>query len=173
MAGARKIIIIAGPHGAGKTSFARSFLPREAECPVFINADLIAAGFAPFAPDTVADKAQRLMQAEITLKLATRQSFAIETTLSGLSYAKQIPAWIADGYSVKLFFLSLPSADIAVARVAARMAQGGHEVHEETIRRRFDLGLHNFHEVYKPLVDHWSLYDTSAQTPVLVDWGTR
>lgn len=100
-----RIIIIAGPNGAGKTTFAREFLPREAGLPVFINADLIAAG------------------------------------------------------------------ETAIARVQTRVAQGGHNVPEETIRRRFANGFANFHGLYKPLVDAWILYDNSGDEPLPLDWS--
>ena len=103
----KKIIIIAGPNGAGKTTFAEEFLPKEANCPIFINADLIAAGFAPFDPDRAAFKAGRLMLAEILEHSRRGESFAFETTLSGRGYAKLIPGWRADDYIVKLFFLRL------------------------------------------------------------------
>lgn len=169
----RKIVIIAGPNGAGKTTFAREFLPQEAHCPVFINADLIAAGISPFQPEAVAVKAGRIMLAEIAEKLAAQQSFAFETTLSGLSYARQIPQWQATGYQVKLFFLSLPSPEVAISRVATRVSQGGHNIPEATIRRRFDAGLRNLENTYKRLVDQWSLYDNSGDEPRLIDWGTK
>lgn len=169
----RKIVIIAGPNGAGKTTFAREFLPQEAHCPVFINADLIAAGISPFQPEIVAVKAGRIMLAEIADKLKTGQSFAFETTLSGLSYARQIPRWQANGYTIKLFFLSLPNADVAISRVATRVSQGGHNIPEATIRRRFDAGLRNLENTYKRLVDQWSLYDNSGDEPRLIDWGIK
>lgn len=86
-----KIIIIAGPNGAGKTTFAREFLPHEANCPVFVNADLIAAGLSPFAPERAAIQAGRLTLAAIAQHAARRESFAFETTLSGKAYARQIP----------------------------------------------------------------------------------
>lgn len=92
-----KVVIIAGPNGAGKTTFAREFLPNEAHCPTFINADLIAAGIAPFQPETVAVRAGRLMLEEIEERVRHRQSFAFETTLSGRTYAKKIHAWQALG----------------------------------------------------------------------------
>jgi predicted ABC-type ATPase len=98
-------------------------------------------------------------------------SFAFETTLAGRNYMRSIPAWRADGYVVKLHFLSLPSADVAVARVAERVRQGGHDVPEDVIRRRFDAGLANFEEVYKNLVDCWILYDSSADEPTVLDHG--
>lgn len=109
-----KIIIIAGPNGAGKTTFAREFLPREAGCPVFVNADLIAAGLSPFAPERAAVQAGRLTLDAIAQHVARLESFAFETTLSGRAYAWQIPQWQALGYRVELFFLGLPTADRAV-----------------------------------------------------------
>lgn len=168
-----KVVIIAGPNGAGKTTFAREFLPNEAHCPTFINADLIAAGIAPFQPETVAVRAGRLMLEEIEAQVRHRQSFAFETTLSGRTYAKKIHVWQALGYHVKLVFLSLPDPDVAVARVAARVAQGGHNVPEDIIRRRFGLGLRNLESIYKPLVDAWILYDNSGSVPRLIDWGEK
>ncbi|MFA7243598.1 MAG: zeta toxin family protein [Sulfuricellaceae bacterium] len=170
MAEELKIVIIAGPNGAGKTTFAREFLPQEAHCLAFINADLIAAGLSPFQPEAAAMRAGRLMLEEIAGKLANRQSFAFETTLSGHAYARQIPEWKAFGYHVKLLFLSLPHPNVALARVAARVAQGGHNVPEDTVLRRFHAGIRNFHEVYKPLVDSWALYDNSGSEPMLLRW---
>jgi len=158
----KKIVIIAGPNGAGKTTFAREFLPKEAGCPDFINVDLIAAGLSPFAPEKAALRAARLMLEEIRRRVSKGQSFAFETTLSGHNYARLIPAWRAAGYHVKLIFLSLPSPDLAVARVATRVAQGGHSVPEDVVLRRFESGLRNFHEVYRPLVNSWMLYDNSV-----------
>ena len=168
-----KIIIIAGPNGAGKTTFAREFLPQEAGCPVFVNADLIAAGLSPFAPERAAIQAGRLMLEAIAQHLAGRESFAFETTLSGKAYARQIPQWRQLGYRVELFFLSLPSAEMAVQRVAERVRQGGHDIPEATIRRRFDAGKRLFFEVYQPLVDQWILYDNAGDEPLLMDWSDK
>lgn len=167
----KKIIIIAGPNGAGKTTFARSFLPVEADLPRFINADLIAAGLAPLAPETAAIRAGRLMLEEIASCVRRGESFAFETTLSGLGYQRLIDDWRAKGYRVKLFFLSLPDADAAVARVALRVRQGGHDIPEAVIRRRFAAGLDNLHRHYKRAVDTWVLYDNSGPEPVPLDMG--
>ena len=167
----RRVIIIAGPNGAGKTTFAREFLPKEADCPVFVNADLIAAGLSPFAPERAALQAGRLTLGAIAQHVAQRESFAFETTLSGLGYARQIPAWKALGYRVELIFLSLPSADLAVRRVAERVRQGGHNIPEATIRRRFEAGRRLFSDVYQPLVDQWYLYDNAGGQPVMIDWS--
>jgi predicted ABC-type ATPase len=165
----RRIIIIAGPNGAGKTTFAREFLPHEANCPEFINADLIAAGLSPFSPEAAAQRAGRLMLQEMALRIGQGRGFAFESTLSGLNYARHIPHWKHEGFHIKLLFLSLPSVEMAIARVAARVAQGGHSVPELVIRRRFDSGLRNFHEVYKPLVHGWTQYDNSGVAPVLME----
>lgn len=167
----KKIIIIAGPNGAGKTTFARSFLPAEAQCPRFINADLIAAGLSPFAPEAAAIKAGRLMLEEVAACVERDESFAFETTLSGLGYVRHIDQWRAQGYRVKLYFLTLPSAEAAIARVAKRVSQGGHNIPEPVIRRRFVAGKRNFEQHYKTKVDTWALYDNAGSTPVLLAWG--
>lgn len=167
----KKIIIVAGPNGAGKTTFARSFLPAEAKLPRFINADLIAAGLAPFAPETAAIKAARLMLEEIDSCAKRGENFAFETTLSGIGYLRSIGKWRAAGYHVSLLFLSLPDADTAVARVALRVEQGGHFIPEPVIRRRFKKGLLNFNADYKQAVDDWALYDNTGAEPLLLEWG--
>jgi predicted ABC-type ATPase len=167
----RRIVIIAGPNGAGKTTFAREFLPREAECPDFINMDFIAAGLSPFDPQRAALRAGRLMLVEIARRVRAGESFAFETTLSGKSYARLIPQWKSAGYHVKLIVLSLPSVDLAIARVAARVAQGGHDVVDTVIRRRFDAGIRNYQDVYRRLVNSWALYDNSTPEPRLIASG--
>ena len=169
----RKVIIIAGPNGAGKTTFAREFLPQEAACPVFVNADLIAAGLAPFAPEAAAVQAGRLMLAEMERHFLAGRSFAFETTLSGRAYLRHIARWRAAGYRAELIFLQLNHADEAVARVAQRVLQGGHNIPEAVIRRRFRAGLENFRQHYAAAVDEWSLYDNAGKTPVLLDWSER
>jgi predicted ABC-type ATPase len=126
----RKIVILAGPNGADKTTFAQEFLPKEAECPRFINVDLIAAGLSPFNPEVAAFQAGRLLVQEIVTLVHRRESFAFETTLSGLRYARLIPQWRKKGYFIKLIFLQLPNAELAIARVKARVAQGGHSSNE-------------------------------------------
>ncbi len=166
----KKIIIIAGPNGAGKTTFAQKFLPAEAKTLRFINADLIAAGLAPFNPESVAVKAGRVMLEEIDKCVNAGQNFSFETTLSGLAYLHKIKIWQSLGYQVKLWFLSLPSADIAVSRVAIRVSQGGHNIPEQIIRRRFKAGLHNFHHRYNKVVDAWAFYENSDLQLKLIGW---
>ncbi len=167
----KRIFIIAGPNGAGKTTFAREFLPDEAGCLHFVNADLIAAGLSPFAPEAAAFQAGRLMLTQIADHVAQGRSFALETTLSGLGYARQIPQWRSSGYAVSLHFLALPNAEMAIERVAQRVRQGGHNIPESVIRRRFASGQANLSR-YCALVDDWDVYDNSGPKPILMSERT-
>ena len=165
----KEIVIIAGPNGAGKTTFALAYLRVEARGLPFLNADMIAAGLAPFGsrhPDIVAG---RLMLAEIDRLAAEGRSFAFETTLAGRGYLRRIERWRRQGYRVTLVFLSLQSPADAVARVRRRVRQGGHNIPEEVIRRRFEAGLENFRNLYAARVDQWILYDNQGRIPVVVE----
>ncbi len=166
---AKKIVIIAGPNGVGKTTFAREFLPREAACDVFINADYIAHGLSPFKPELAAIKAGKIMLQELNEHIDFGHNVAVETTLSGRRYARCIPQWQARGYAVKLIFLSLPSVELAMARVEIRVRQGGHSIPKAVIKRRFVSGRQNFETIYKPLVDCWAVYDNSGGSPLLIE----
>ena len=108
-----RVLIIAGPNGAGKTTFATEFLPNEADCPIFVNADLIAAGLSPYRVRHVGLQAGRLMLRQVHEHARRGDGFAFETTLSGLGYARWIPRWQTRGYRVKLFFLRLPAPEVA------------------------------------------------------------
>lgn len=164
----KRILIIAGPNGAGKTTFAKEYLPNEAGCPSFVNADLIAEGLSPFQPDIVAIRAGRLMLSQINEHVRKGESFAFETTLSGRVYAQRVPRWQRQGYQVKLFFLRLPIPEMAITRVKQRVREGGHDVPEAVIRRRFHSGWRNFENIYRDLVDEWVLYDNSGVQPLLL-----
>lgn len=168
---AKRIIIIAGPNGAGKTTFARHYLPGGARCPVFVNADLIAAGLSPFNPTAAAARAGRLMLVEMNSHARAGRSFAFESTLAGRVTVRRIRAWRAAGYCVKLIFLALGSADEAVLRVNVRARQGGHVVAEHVVRRRFAAGLNNFANLYRGEVDCWQMFNNSGATPVLLEEG--
>lgn len=167
----KKVVIIAGPNGAGKTTFAREFLPAEAGLPVFVNADLIAAGLSPFDPAAAAIRAGRIMLQEIDAHAAAGRSFAFETTLAGHTYVRRVAAWRASGYFIELVFLSLPSAEEAIRRVAERVRQGGHDVAPDVIRRRFDAGMRHFLQYYRHRVDDWLLFDNSGRMPRLLEQG--
>ena len=145
----KRIFIIAGPNGAGKTTFATEFLPHEADCPLFINADIIAAELNPSELNLVAFQAGRRMLEQIREHVLKGESFAFETTLSGRGYARRIPRWREQGYRVKLFFLQLPTPEMAIGRVAQRVLEGGHDVPEAVLRRRFDAGQRNFEGIYR------------------------
>ena len=168
---AERIFILAGPNGAGKTTFAREFLTDEANCPVFINADLIAEGLSPFAPERAALAAGRIMLRMIRESVERGDSFGFETTLAGRGYARSIPGWRRAGYDVRRLFLSLPSPEMAIERVSERVRQGGHAVAEEVIRRRFRAGLENLERLYKPIVTSWILYDNAGEEPAIVEYG--
>ena len=166
----KKIIIIAGPNGAGKTTFAKSFLPKEAHTFRFINADLIAAGLAPFNPESISFKAARLMLEELDECTKAGESFSFETTLSGNHYLQRIHAWKDLGYTVKLWFIKLSSPELAISRVAERVAQGGHNIPEEIIRRRYSAGLQNLSN-YQKAVKSWVLLDGDKTPPEQINQG--
>jgi predicted ABC-type ATPase len=157
--------LVAGPNGAGKSTFATEFLPDFVRCREFVNADLIAAGLSPFAPETQAMRAGRLLLVRIKELAEARQDFGFETTLAGRGYLKFIADLRRSGYQVVILFLWLPSAEMAIARVASRVRQGGHDIPELTIRRRYEAGLRNFFLTYASLVDSWRLYDGSQLPP--------
>ncbi len=160
-----RLFIIAGPNGAGKTTFAQRFLPHYAHCQEFVNADLIASGLSPFAPDAAAFRAGRLMLQQINTLAQQRHDFAFETTLSGKTYLPILRRMKRSSYTITPFFLWLPEVELALSRVAGRVRLGGHSVPESVIRRRFSRGLRNFLGHYRPLLDSWILFDNSLQDP--------
>jgi predicted ABC-type ATPase len=165
----KKCYILAGPNGAGKTTFANEFLPIEAECLNFINADLIAKGISPFQPAKMAIEAGRIMIERIAECVRENESFAFETTFSGKGYIRKIIDWKNEGYEIIIYFLQLPSVEFAIERVKLRVAQGGHNVPEQVIRRRFQRSWVNFNMFYKQLADSWIVFDTSGKIPIIID----
>jgi predicted ABC-type ATPase len=161
------VYLLAGPNGAGKTTFATLFLPDFVRCREFLNADLIAAGLSPFAPETQALRAGRLLLTRIKELAQSRQDFGFETTLAGLSYVKTINDLKQSGYEVGILFLWLPDVAMAVERVANRHRQGGHNIPEAIIHRRYVAGLRNFVRLYAPLADFWWIYDARDLPPQL------
>jgi predicted ABC-type ATPase len=157
--------IIAGPNGVGKTTFARTFLPKYADCKNFINADLIAQGISPFSPEAATVRAGKLMLNEIGFFAQRRATFAFETTLSGRGYLRLIRQLKNKGHTVHLFFLWVKSVDVALSRVKDRVLKGGHDVPEVVVRRRFGRSIRNFFAEYRQLVDSWYLFDNSGGTP--------
>ncbi len=158
------VYVIAGPNGAGKTTFASRYLPQFAGCREFVNADLIAAGLSPFNPESQSAAAGRLMLDRIDELSAAQTTFGFETTLAGRAHARRLRAMKTDfGYRVSMFFIWLPSVDQAIARVATRVREGGHNIPESTIRRRYDLGIKNFASLYIPVLDEWFVYNGSSR----------
>lgn len=166
--GRPELFVIAGPNGAGKTTFAERFLPKAVRGRQYLNADKIAAGLSPFAPETQNVRAGRLLIERTRELVAAGADFGFETTLAGRGYAVNLRRWRSRGYRVSLYFLALDSADVAVARVAKRVREGGHDVPEEDVRRRFREGRRNFLGLYAPLADAWWLYDSSSPPPGLI-----
>jgi predicted ABC-type ATPase len=157
--------IIAGPNGAGKTTFAKDFLPNYTDCREFLNADLVAAGISPFDPDAAAISAGRVLLSRMRQLISQRRDFGFETTLAGRAYVSLFRQMKDRGYRLHLFYLWLPSVELAIARVADRVELGGHNVPEDVIRRRFAVGGRNLIESYLPLFDTWMLFDSSTHRP--------
>jgi predicted ABC-type ATPase len=155
------VVVIAGPNGAGKSTTARRLLQGALAVTEFVNADAIAAGLSAFRPESVALAAGRIMLMRLKHLASTRTNFAFETTLAAREYARWLRSLRAEGYRTHLVFLSLPSPELAVARVAERVRRGGHAVPEAVIRRRYAAGLRNFFALYRDVVESWQLYDNS------------
>ena len=165
------IFVIAGPNGAGKSTTARTVLPNFLDCVEFVNADDIARGLSAFRPESVAWLAGRMMLRRLDELVRQRVDFAFETTLSSRSFAPWLRKRQTEGFDVHLLYLWLPSPDLAVARVAARVQAGGHGLAETDIRRRYWRGRDNFWELFMPLANTWEVYDNSESEPRLVAFG--
>lgn len=166
--------IIAGPNGAGKTTFALEYLPLVAPGTAFVNADLIAAGLSPLAPDQQLVAASRLFLQQIERHVADGTSFAFETTLSGRGYLRLVQRLRSAGWRVELLYLALPSAELSRQRVAERVAHGGHDVAPADIARRFPRSLRNLLESYAGAVDEVRCLMNSGPSPemIFVQHGT-
>lgn len=152
-------IFLAGPNGAGKSTAAALLLRDYLGVTEFVNADTIAAGLSAFRPESAALQASAVLLERVEELTRQRRSFAVETTLASKSYAARIAVWKEMGFRVDLHFLWLPSVEVAIQRVSARVRAGGHAIPEPTIRRRFVRGLRNFHERYRLAVDRWMVYN--------------
>ena len=157
-----KLYIIAGCNGAGKTTASYAVLPEMLGCREFVNADEIAKGLSPFNPGSVAIEAGRLMLQRMDDLLSEGADFAFETTLATRSYTKLIARAQAKGYFVTLLYFWLPTPELAVARVATRVREGGHDIPPEVIRRRYANGIRNLTTLYIPVCDFWTIYDNSS-----------
>ena len=166
------LYVIAGPNGAGKTTFIKRFAPSEIAVLDFINADEVARGLSPLAPERAQFEAGRIVLSRFEQFVSERRNFCLETTLSGRTYRKHFAAARAAGYHVRLDFLLLPDIEDSIRRVADRVELGGHDVPLDDLRRRFRVGVQNLFSIYRPVLDAWSLHDSGLHTPVLLAYGT-
>jgi predicted ABC-type ATPase len=153
------IYLIAGCNGAGKTTFAKEFLPHEVKCLRFYNADEIARGLSPLDPSAGAIKAGRLLLNEIRESLNRHKTFALESTLSGKTYIRTFKRALSLGYELELHYLWLSKVEQAIARVRRRVRMGGHNVPVPDIRRRFERSLTHLIDDYLPLATRWAIWD--------------
>lgn len=173
MAGASpNVVVLAGPNGAGKSTSAPSILRDALGVDEFVNADVIARGLSGFEPERAAMAAGRIMLTRLGQLARQRKDFAFETTLAGRSFVPWLASLIRTGYHFHLIYLWLSSPDIAVARVAARVREGGHSVPERMIRRRYEASLIYFLRHYQPMATTWKVCDNSqAPTTKLIAAG--
>ncbi len=164
----KNVYIIAGPNGSGKTTFARTFLPEYAQCDRFINADLIAQGLSPFSPSQVAIKSGKLVLEQIKEYSRQGVDFGFETTMSGVTYLKYFKMLQELGYKIHIFFLWIPSEQLAIARVKDRVSKGGHPVPVEDIKRRFERSMERFFKSYRPLAEKWILFNNAGVKPKII-----
>ncbi len=160
--------IIAGPNGAGKTTFALKYLPEVAQCRNFVNADLIAAGMSPLAPERERVTASRIFLAEIDRHIQERHDFGFETTLAGRGYLRLMRRLKDAGWRVELIYLALPSAEMARVRVAERVSHGGHDIPVRDIERRFVRSLNNLFSDFAALADRTVCLLNSGESPAIV-----
>lgn len=166
------LLALAGPNGAGKTTAGPELLRDTLGITELVNADLIAQGLSPFAPQRASVAAGRIMVERLRELARRRVSFAFETTLAGRAYAPWIAGLVDRGYLFHLLFLWLPSPEHAIARVADRVRRGGHAVPDEVVRRRYYAGLRNFFRLYRPLATAWRVYENAeGRRPRLVAMG--
>lgn len=159
--------IIAGPNGAGKSTFALEYLPLLG-CRNFVNADLIAAGLSPLAPERELIAASRLFLSEIESYVAARENFSFETTLSGRAYLRLIKRLKREGWRVELIYLALPNVEMSRLRVAERVAHGGHSIPVADIERRFPRSLYNLLHVYGSAVSRVTCFYNAGPVPDLI-----
>ncbi len=159
----KRLFIISGCNGAGKTTASYSILPEMLGCDEFVNADEIARGLSPFNPESAAIQSGRLMLQRINHLLDEGRDFAFETTLSTKSHRNIIKKAQQLGYQVTLLFFWLQTPELAIKRVEIRVKEGGHFISEEVIRRRYINGLRNFFNIFEPIVDEWMLIDNSGE----------
>ena len=157
----KNLYIIAGCNGAGKTTASYTILPEIIDCKEFVNADEIARGLSPFQPENVAFESGRIMINRINELIFEQETFAFETTLATRSYRNKILKAKKKGYNVTLLFFWLSNVNLAIERVRIRVKEGGHNIPEETIERRYFNGIYNLFNIYLPIIDGALIFDNS------------
>jgi predicted ABC-type ATPase len=165
------LYIISGCNGAGKTTASFTILPEMLNCKEFVNADEIAKGLSPFQPESVSFQAGRIMVERIDELLNSGDDFAFETTLTTLSYLNTIKKAKEKGYSVNLLYFWLNDVNLAIERVKTRVIEGGHNIPEETIRRRYFRGIYNLTNKFIALCDYWIVINNSSRPFTFVAEG--
>ncbi len=168
----KKLYIIGGCNGAGKTTASFNILPELLNCKEFVNADEIARGLSPFQPEKVSIEAGRLMLTRIDELIQSNQDFSFETTLSTRSFINTINRAKSSGYFVTLIFFWLESVELAKDRVKKRVSEGGHHIEEEVIKRRYKLGIKNLFNLYADQVDSLLIFDNSTLESDLISEKT-
>jgi len=168
-----RLYIISGCNGAGKTTASYTILPEMLNCNEFVNADEIAKGLSPFNPNEVAIKAGRLMLSRIDELIENGVDFAFETTLATRSYVNTVKKAQKKGYFVTILYFWLNSPELAIERVKIRVKEGGHNIPEKTIKRRYDLGIKNMFNLYIPIADYWMFIDNSKTPFEIIAEGIR
>ncbi|MDA3885534.1 MAG: zeta toxin family protein [Candidatus Delongbacteria bacterium] len=169
----KKIYIISGANGAGKTTASYTVLPEILECKEYVNADEIAKGLSPFNPDSVNIQAGKLMLNRINKLLDDGHNFAFETTLASKSFLKYLDKAHEKGYTSVLVFLWLNSQDLAIERVQSRVKEGGHNIPKDVIKRRYTRGLKNFFNIYSKAVDSWMFINNSGNPYKIIAEGSE
>lgn len=164
----KNMYILSGCNGAGKTTAAYFILPEVLQCKEFVNADEIAKGLSPFQPEKVMYQAGKIMSKRIRELIEGGDNFAVETTLSAITYRDKVLWAQENGYVVSLVYFWLSSTELAKQRVKLRVEEGGHNVLESVIERRYKKGLLHFFEVFLPICDNVMLFDNSDNAPKLV-----
>lgn len=157
----KNLYIIAGCNGAGKTTASFTILPEILECKEFVNADEIAKGLSPFQPEKVAFEAGRIMLNRINELFEQNENFAFETTLATKTYKQRIQHAKKREYNTTLLFFWLKSTELAKERVKMRVQEGGHNIPEDVIERRYLKGIINLFNIYLPIVDQILIFDNS------------
>lgn len=159
------IEIVAGPNGSGKSTFAEAYFVKTRKEQIYLNPDLIASGFGPLGSEQASFQAGRILLQEVKVRVAQKDSFAFESTLSGKTWLTLLKEAKDQGYSVRIYFLYLKNVQKNLERIKTRVKQGGHNIPKETVKRRHPRCFENFWNLYRPLADAWHIFDNSGKEP--------